>query len=95
VQEAQVQLEAARQRSELISSTLLPHAEHALEVSRAGYSAGRAEFGDVIDAQRILLEMEVEYTAARSAVSMALAALDRAIGSVREEPSRPVGGVQP
>jgi len=95
VQEAQVQMAAARERAELIASTLLPHVEHALEVSRAGYSSGRAEFGDVIESQRMVLDMEVEYAEARSAVALALARLDRAMGSVREETARPVDGAQP
>jgi outer membrane protein TolC len=95
VQEAQIQRDAARQRAELISSTLLPHVEHALEVARAGYSTGRAEFGDVIDAQRMVLDMEVEYAAARAEVSFAFAALDRAMGAVREEASGAPDGDQP
>ena len=92
VQEAQVQIDAARQRAELISTTLLPHVEHALEVSRTGYSAGRAEFGDIIDAQRTVLEVGVQYAEARAAVALALAGLDRAMGSVREEPARTLDG---
>jgi len=95
VHEAQLQIAAARERAELISSTLLPHVEHALDVSRAGYSSGRAEFGDVIESQRMVLDMEVEYAAARSAVALALAGLDRAMGSVREETARQVDGAQP
>jgi cobalt-zinc-cadmium efflux system outer membrane protein len=95
VQEAQVQIDAARQRAELISTTLMPHVEHSLEVSRAGYSAGRAEFGDVIDAQRMMLAVEVEYAQARSTIALALAALDRAMGSVREEPAPAGRGTQP
>jgi outer membrane protein, heavy metal efflux system len=91
VQEARIQMDAARQRAELISSTLLPHVEHAFEVSRAGYSTGRAEFGDVIDAQRMVLDMEVEYAAARTDVAFAFAALDRAMGAVREEAAASAG----
>ncbi len=93
VEEAQVQVDAARQHASLISSTLLPHVEHQFEVSRAGYGAGRAEFATVIEAQREVLAVAVEYAEARSAISLALADLDRAIGSVREEPA--AGGVQP
>jgi cobalt-zinc-cadmium efflux system outer membrane protein len=95
VQEAQVQIDAARQRAELISSTLLPHVEHALEVSQAGYRTGRAEFGDVVEAQRMVLDVGVQYAEARSAVALALAGLDRAMGSVREEPARALAGTQP
>jgi len=86
VHEAQVNIDAARQRAELISTTLLPHVEHALEVSQAGYRTGRAEFSDVIEAQRMVLDVGVQYAEARSAVALSLAGLDRAIGSVREEP---------
>jgi len=64
----------------------LPHVEHALEVSQAGYRTGRAEFSDVIEAQRMVLDVGVQYAEARSAVALSLAGLDRAIGSVREEP---------
>jgi cobalt-zinc-cadmium efflux system outer membrane protein len=95
VHEAQVNIDAARQRAELISTTLLPHVEHALDVSRAGYSAGRAEFGDIIDAQRMVLDVGVQYAEARAAVALALAGLDRAMGSVREEPARTPEGAQP
>jgi outer membrane protein, heavy metal efflux system len=95
VHEAQVNIDAARQRAELISTTLLPHVEHALEVSQAGYSAGRAEFGDIIDAQRMVLDVGVQYAEARAAVALALAGLDRAIGSVREEPAPVPEGAQP
>jgi cobalt-zinc-cadmium efflux system outer membrane protein len=95
VHEAQVNIDAARQRAELISTTLLPHVEHALEVSRAGYSVGRAEFGDVIEAQRMVLDVGVQYAEARSAVALALAGLDLAMGSVREEPVRAPEGTQP
>jgi cobalt-zinc-cadmium efflux system outer membrane protein len=95
VQEAQVQIDAARQRAELLSTTLLPHVEHALEVARAGYSVGRAEFGDIINAQRMVLDVGIQYVEARAAVALALAGFDRAMGSVREEPARTREGTQP
>jgi outer membrane protein TolC len=95
VQEAQVQIDAARQRAELISTTLLPHVEHALEVAQTGYSAGRAEFGDIINAQRMVLDVGIQYVEARTAVALALAGLDRAMGSVREEPAQTLEGPRP
>ena len=95
VQEAEVQIQAARERSALIESTFLPHVEHSLEVTRAGYAAGRTEFGDVIEAQRMVLDIQVQYAEARSAVAVALAGLERAMGSVREEPVRTLEGTQP
>jgi outer membrane protein TolC len=95
VYDAQVRIEGARQRADLIATTLLPHVEHAFDVSRAAYSAGRAEFSDVINGQRAVLAVEVEYSAARAEVALALAGLDRAMGSVREEPAPARPGGQP
>ena len=96
VQEAQVQIDAARQRAELISTTLLPHVDHVFDVSQAAYRTGRGEFADVIAAQRSVLAVEVEYAEAQTEVALALAGLDRAMGSVREEPlPAPSGGGQP
>lgn len=87
VHEAQVRIDAARQRADLISTTLRPHVEHAFEVSRAAYAAGRAGFADLIEGQRVVLAVEVEYVAAQAEMAVALAALDRAMGFVREEPA--------
>jgi len=95
VQEAQVQIDAARQRAELISTTLLPHVDHVLDVSHAAYRAGRGDFSDVLEAQRSILAVAVEYAAAQADVTLALAGLDRAMGSVREEPPPVAPGEQP
>lgn len=96
VYDAQVRLEAARQRADLISTTLLPHVHHAFDVFRAAYAAGRAEFGDIIDGQRSVLAVEVESVAAQAEVVLALSGLDWAIGAVREEmPPAQRAGEQP
>lgn len=95
VYEAQVGIEAANQRAELIVTTLMPHVHHAFDVSRAAYSAGGADFADIINGQRAVLAVEVEYVAAQAEVALALAGLDRAMGSVREEPLPARPGEQP
>lgn len=91
VHDARVRIEAAGQRADLISTTLLPHVQHVFDVSRAAYGAGRVEFGEIINGQRAVLAAEVEYLAAQAEVALALAGLDRAMGSVRDEssPTRP------
>jgi multidrug efflux system outer membrane protein len=80
VQEALVRLEAARQRASLVSTTILPHVEHALEVTRVAYAANRGEFADVIDTQRVLLSARMEAVTTQGDIVRALFALDRAAG---------------
>lgn len=87
IRDAQIRIEAARQRADLISTTLLPHVQHAFDVFRAAYAAGRADFADLIGGQRAALAVDVEYAEAQAEVALALAGLDRAMGSVREESS--------
>jgi outer membrane protein TolC len=87
VQEAQVRIDAARERAALIETTLLPHVDHAFDVSHAAYRAGRGPFSGVVEAQRAVLAVQVEAVAAELEVGLALADLDRAIGSAREEPA--------
>ena len=46
-------LEAARQRVELMESTVIPHVEHAFEVARVAYASNRGEFADLLDTERV------------------------------------------
>ena len=64
----------------LIESTVLPQIEHAFELARLGYAAGEGGFIEVLDAQRMLRSIELEYTEARANVARARAALETAAG---------------
>jgi len=86
VHEAEIRADAARQRVDLISSTVLPHVRHAFDVSRIAYATGRAGFADVVDTQRVFLGAHVEYARAQADLALAVAGLERAIGAVTEEP---------
>jgi len=86
LQEARIRVEAARQRVDLISSTVLPHVQHAFDVSRIAYVTGRAGFTDLVDTQRALLAAHVEQAAAQADLAVAAAGLERAVGALREEP---------
>lgn len=57
---ALVELRDAERRTELYRATLLPKAEESLASITTAYSSGDASFSDVIDAQRVLLEFELE-----------------------------------
>lgn len=87
VHEARIRVETARQRVDLIASTVLPHVRHAFDVSRIAYSTGRAGFADVVDTERSWLAVQIEHAAAQADLALAMAGLERAIGSVREEPA--------
>lgn len=63
----------------LLGEKLLPKSRQSLEAAHAGYVNGRASFLDVIDAQRTLLEFELEGIEARVQRELALASLSLAI----------------
>jgi outer membrane protein TolC len=89
VRQAEVRIDAARERAELLEATIIPHVEHAFDVARVAYAANRGEFQDVIGGHRTLLEARVELAAARAEQEMALAALELAVGDQGEERSQP------
>lgn len=66
----------------LLREKLLPKARQSLDAARAGYVNARASFLDVIDAQRTLLEFELEGIAARTQRELALASLSLAIAGL-------------
>jgi outer membrane protein TolC len=84
VQSAVIRLEAARNRAELLRTSVLPHAEHTFEVTRVGYQADRAAFLDLIDNQRTLLTARIDYVRALVDVERAAAELERATGGYDE-----------
>lgn len=66
----------------LLRDRLLPKARQSLDAARAGYVNGRTSFLDVIDAQRTLLDFELEGIAARTQRELALASLSLAIAGL-------------
>jgi cobalt-zinc-cadmium efflux system outer membrane protein len=85
VREAELRLEAARERVGLLATALIPHAEHAFDAARVAYSSNRGEFTEVIDSERTLLSARVEYAATRAEFELALSQLERAMGDARDD----------
>jgi cobalt-zinc-cadmium efflux system outer membrane protein len=85
VRDAELRLEAARERVGLMANTIIPHAEHAFEISQAAYAANRGEFDDVVSGQRALLGARIEYAESRAEFELALAQLERAMGDARDD----------
>ncbi len=65
---------------ELYRTTVLPQAEQTLEAAQAGYRTDRADFLDLIDAERTLLDYQLEYIRALVRLEQQRAALEHVIG---------------
>ncbi|MBE0534230.1 MAG: TolC family protein [Phycisphaerae bacterium] len=70
----------AERKINLYGSTLVPKAEEALRVTESSYRAGTGMFTDLVDAQRILLEFELDYERALANRAQSLAKLEMLIG---------------
>ncbi len=64
----------------LYRETLIPRAQQALEVTRSAFEAGKANFTDFIDSQRMLLAFRLEYEEAVTRRVQRLAELEMLIG---------------
>jgi outer membrane protein TolC len=69
----------------LLRERLLPRARQSLEVSRAAYRSGQAEFLNVIDAERSLLNFQLDEIAAQTQREIARAQLTLLIAGVPPE----------
>ena len=84
VREAAVRLDAARERAQVLETTVIPHAQHDFDVTRTSYAAGRAEFADLLESQRTLLSTRMDVAMARAEVQRAIAEFDMAVGNLPE-----------
>lgn len=75
------QLRDADRRAELYRETLIPKGEEALRALDASYQAGEAGFLRLVDAQRVLLEFQLEAVRAETDRARALARAERLTGS--------------
>jgi outer membrane protein TolC len=64
----------------LYSATLLPQARSAFNVARQSYETGSADFLNLIDAQRVLLEFELEHQRALANREKARAQIEMLVG---------------
>ena len=51
----------AERKISLFGNTLTPLAKHSLDVAEQSYQAGRSDFLQLIDAQRLLLDVQLSY----------------------------------
>jgi len=69
----------------LLRERLLPRARQSLEVSRAAYRSGKVDFLNVIEAERSLLDFELDEIAAQIQREIAWAGLTLLVGGVPPE----------
>ena len=80
VEDALTSVEAQRELAELFKSTIIPQAQQAYEVSRAGYVAGETDFQYVIDNWQKWLAFTIQYHRAIGGLERSVADLEQAIG---------------
>ena len=74
----------AERREELYGATLLPKARQALDATATSYRAGSASFLDLVDAERVALDLELARLQARADHARALAQVERLLGAPLE-----------
>ena len=74
------ELRDAERRVDLYAYTLIPKAHQSVEVTEDAFTAGEADFLDLIDAQRTLLEFELQHARALTDRATRLAKIKQIIG---------------
>ncbi len=82
VQRVLFHLDDARRKAALYSDRLLPRARQALASLEGAYRAGGADFLDLVDARRTLLDVELERQRAFADLFQQAAALEELVGAV-------------
>ena len=75
-------LNAAREASASLESEILPSAQSAFDAASKGFSAGKFNFLDVLDAQRTLFQAKTQYVQALLEAHLAVAEIERILGDV-------------
>jgi len=78
-------IETIRTQIDLFQNALLPQADQALRSSEAAYSSGTLGVLDLLDSERVLLEVRLGLAQLRSDYLKSLAEMERAIGSAFPE----------
>lgn len=75
-------LNAARQAAESLKVDILPSAQSAFDAANKGFSAGKFNFLDVLDAQRTLVQAKSQYINSLLDAHEAVAEIERILGDV-------------
>ncbi|MDO8806154.1 MAG: TolC family protein [Elusimicrobiota bacterium] len=61
LREADIKARSSMRLVDLYSGSVIPQAEEALKIAQSGYQAEKADFMDLLDAQRTLLDFRMDY----------------------------------
>lgn len=79
-------LRSARQATEALKTEILPGAQSAYDAANKGFTAGKFNFLDVLDAQRSLGQAKSQYIQALLDAHLAVAEIERILGDVIHHP---------
>lgn len=79
-------LNAARQATLSLQTDVLPNAQSAFDAANRGFSLGKFNFLDVLDAQRTLYQAKSQYINALLEAHQSIAEIERTLGDVVEHP---------
>ena len=79
-------LSAARQATLSLQADILPNAQSAFDAANRGFSLGKFNFLDVLDAQRTLYQAKSQYINALLEAHQSIAEIERTLGDVVEHP---------
>jgi len=82
--------EDAARKLDLYRDTLLPKAEQALEVTREAFTAGKVDFLNLIDAERVLLEFQLALERALIDRAIALSEIELLVGRTLSAPANDI-----
>ncbi len=81
VKDAFARVESFGKLVELFETSFIPQAEQALKASLTGYEAGQIDFLNLLDSQRMLLDIKLDYYKMIVDREMAKAELEQAVGA--------------
>jgi len=92
IQESVLRVESVSEREKLFKSVLIPQAETSLASAEAAYITDKLAFLDLLDAERVLFQVRLMSDRLLSDFWIALADLERALGSRFPEASHAASG---
>ena len=80
LQDLFVKIKTSEELVQIYQNGVLPQAEQSLEAARIGYQAGKVDFLNLIDSERVLRDLQLEYYTALAQFEQQKAELERAVG---------------
>jgi outer membrane protein TolC len=84
---ARIRIASLEETMDLVDGVLLPQAEATQQATAAAYTNGRADYLDLLEAERILLDLRLDRIALRVRLLTEHATLDRLVPPLGGEPS--------